>query len=250
MKADPFLREIRVRRNRFPPERRYPFDLPIVTRLQKLTLHPRVTFLVGENGSGKSTLLEAVAVAWGLNAEGGSRNFRFETRASHSDLFQALLLVRGARRPRDSFFLRSETLYNVATEVERLGVKGYGGSLHECSHGEAFLRVFTHRFRAASFFVLDEPESALSPTRQLAVLARMHHLVAGGCQFFIATHSPILMGYHDAWIYQLSDDRLERVRFEDTDHYRITRRFLESYPHMLHDVLRDDEDADEEEDSR
>jgi predicted ATPase len=243
---DQFLREIQLRGDRLPSSPRYPFDLPVVKGLKKLPLHPAVTFLVGENGSGKSTLLEAVAVAWGLNPEGGSRNFRFETRASHSDLFEALLLVRGARRARDSFFLRAETLYNVATEVERLGVTGYGGSLHECSHGEAFLRLFMNRFRDASFFVLDEPEAALSPTRQLAVLARMHHLVGSGSQFLIATHSPILMGYPNSWIYQLNDDCLERVRFEETDHYLITRRFLDSYPRMVLDVLRDDDDDDSE----
>jgi predicted ATPase len=182
-----------------------------------------------------------------LNPEGGSRNFRFATRPSHSGLFRAVRLVRGSRRARDAFFLRAETLYNVATEVDRLGVnEAYGdASLHECSHGEAFLRLFLERFKGGSLFVLDEPEAALSPTRHLAVLARMHQLVKEGSQFLIATHSPILLGYPDAWIYQLGDSGLERVRYQDTDHYVMTRRFLDSYPRMLNDVLTDEPRSDD-----
>ena len=239
MLSDALLRKVELRKDSPDWGTAYPFDLPVVRSTAEIELHPQVTFLVGENGSGKSTLLEAVAIAWGLNAEGGSKNFRFQTRATHSDLFRCIRLIRGARVSRDAYFLRAETLYNVATEAERLGV---GGALHECSHGEAFLHLFLHRFRGKSFFVLDEPEAALSPTRQLAILARMHQLVSEGSQFLVATHSPILMGYPGAWIYQLSEEGLERVEYRDTDHFLLTRRFLESYPRMLNDVLAEDEE--------
>jgi predicted ATPase len=187
MISDTLLRKIELRKDSVHWGTGYPFDLPVVRGAADIALHPQVTFLVGENGSGKSTLLEAVAVAWGLNAEGGSKNFRFQTRATHSDLFKSIRLVRGARVARDAYFLRAETLYNVATEAERLNVGR--SSLHECSHGEAFLQLFLDRFRGNSFLVLDEPEAALSPTRQLAVLARMHQLVAEGSQFLVATLS-------------------------------------------------------------
>src|SRR4051794_529030 len=191
----------------------YPFCLPAVRHLDVLPFHPKVTFLVGENGSGKSTLLEAVAVASGLNPEGGSRNFQFTTRDSVSPLHEAVRLVKGIRQPRDSFFLRSESFFNVATEVERLDdperklVKQYGGtSLHEQSHGESFMALFQNRFRGNGLYILDEPEAALSPTRQMGFLAVVHDLILRGSQFVIATHSPIIMAYPDSWIYVLEQD--------------------------------------------
>jgi predicted ATPase len=242
---DALLRKIEFRRESRDWGTGYPFDLPVVQSATEIALHPQVTFLVGENGSGKSTLLEAIAIAWGLNAEGGSKNFRFHTKATHSDLFKCVRLIKGVRSARDAYFLRAETLYNVVTEAERLGARE--ASLHECSHGEAFLHLFLHRFGGNSFFVLDEPEAALSPIRQLAVLARMHDLVAEGSQFFIATHSPILMGYPGAWIYQLNEQGLDRVEYEQTDHFLVTRRFLASYPRMLRDVLTDARDDGERE---
>ena len=162
----------------------YPFSLPAVRSLMQseLKLHPDVTFIIGENGSGKSTLLEAVAVAAGLNAEGGSRNYRFSTRSSESPLHEAVRLVRGARRPRDSFFLRAESYFNVATYVEKLDSEpafsapltpGFGGrSLHEQSHGESFFALVQNRMRGNGFYVLDEPEAALSPSRQLSFVIR------------------------------------------------------------------------------
>ncbi len=190
-------------------------------------LHPKVTFLVGENGSGKSTLIEALAVAWGFNAEGGSQNFNFGTRPSHSSLHQFVRPIRSSKRARDGYFLRAESYFNVATQVEDLGVTGYGDvSLHEQSHGESFFALLDNRFRGAGRYILDEPEAAFSPNRQLSFLARMHELVGRRSQFIIATHSPIILGYPDAWIYQTTSNGLERVDYEDTDRFQVTRNFL------------------------
>ncbi|MEW6761124.1 MAG: AAA family ATPase [Pseudomonadota bacterium] len=220
----------------------FPFTLPAIRSLERLPLHPNVTFLVGENGSGKSTLLEAIAIAMGFNAEGGSRNFRFSTRESHSSLHEHLRLVRGIDRPRDGFFLRAESFYNVANEIERIDetrdgglMMAYGGgrSLHDQSHGEAFLSLFMNRFGKDSFYVLDEPEAALSPQRQLALLSRLHDLVGERSQFLIATHSPILMAYPNATIYECGEHGIREIAYEDTEHYRVTRDFLANPARML-----------------
>ena len=246
METRAFLREVRLRREAVPSFERYPFSLPAVRALESLELHPHVTFLIGENGSGKSTLLEAIAVALGLNAEGGSTNFRFGTRSSHSPLHEFLRVVRGVQRPGDSYFLRAESLFNVATEIERLDeggggpplITGYGGtSLHELSHGESFLAILLNRFRADGLYLLDEPEAALSPQRQLTALVRIHQLVGEDCQFVIATHSPILMAYPDAWIYELRGDGIRRVEYGDVEHVRILRTFLADPGRMLRILL-------------
>jgi len=156
----------------------YPFNLPVVGTVDELEFHPKVTFLVGENGSGKSTLIEALAVAWGFNAEGGSANFSFGTRASHSPLHNFVRPIRSHKRAKDGFFLRAESHFNVATYVEDTGVSGYGDvSLHEQSHGESFFALLDNRFRGEGLYILDEPEAALSPNRQLSFLARLHELV-------------------------------------------------------------------------
>jgi len=218
-------------------EKAYPFNLPVVRNLDELEFHPKVTFLVGENGSGKSTLIEALAVAWGFNAEGGSVNFSFGTRESHSPLHNFVRPIRSVKRAKDGFFLRAESHFNVATYVENTGVSGYGDvSLHEQSHGESFFALLDNRFRGEGLYILDEPEAALSPSRQLSFLARLHDLVNQKSQFIIATHSPIILGYPDAWIYQTTATGLERVEYEDTDHVQITRNFLNRRQTFL-DVL-------------
>lgn len=227
----------------------YPFNLPVVRDLDELSFHPKVTFLVGENGSGKSTLIEALAVAWGFNAEGGSRNFNFRTRASHSALHEFVRPVRSTKRARDGFFLRAESYFNVASQIEALDeepggppiIGSYGGaSLHEKSHGESFFALLDHRFGGAGLYILDEPEAALSPNRQLSFLARMHELIGQKSQFIIATHSPIILGYPDAWIYQTTARGLERVDYEDTDHYQVTRNFLNRRQIFLDTLLSED----------
>ena len=247
MISSQFISRVSLRRDIVDSFERYPFCLPAVRTLDAMEMHPKVTFLVGENGSGKSTLMEAIAVATGYNAEGGTRNFSFGTRRSHSVLHEYLRIARGFKRPRDGFFLRAESFFNVATEIERLDeesgfgppvINAYGGrSLHEQSHGESFLALMMHRFGGNGLYLLDEPEAALSPQRQLAVLSRIHDLVEDGSQFIIATHSPILMAYPNAWIYTCSPDGVARIDYQDTEHFRVTRDFLASPERMLRVLL-------------
>jgi predicted ATPase len=226
----------------------YPFSIPAIGGLTTLEFDHPVTFFVGENGAGKSTLLEAIAIGMGLNPEGGSRNFKFATRESHSGLSNYLRLSRSVRRPRDSYFLRAESYFNVATEIETLDresiigapiINSYGGkSLHEQSHGESFFALFVNRLRGNGLYFFDEPEAALSPTRQLAFLSRLHDLVKVGSQFLIATHSPILLAYPDAAIHVLAEGPPQRIAYRDTEHYGVTRTFLNDTERML-DILLD-----------
>jgi predicted ATPase len=240
MEATHYLLQVGINRSKVPSFNDYPYCLPVCRNMEELDLHPAVTFLVGENGAGKSTLLEAIAIASGFNAEGGSRNFGFSTRASHSCLHEVLTLRRGLKRPQDGFFLRAESFYNVATEVDSLGVTGYGDrSLHDQSHGESFMTLVMERFRGHGLYILDEPEAALSPTRQLALIARIHQLVHSASQFIIATHSPILMAYPDAIIYSLEADAIRRTEYTDTEHYAVTRQFLNNHKSMLAELLKE-----------
>lgn len=227
----------------------YPFNLPAVRSWETLQLHEKVTFLVGENGSGKSTLIEAIAIAAGFNAEGGSKNFNFNTAEAHSDLYQFLRLAKSPRRARDGFFLRAESYFNVASNIDELDREGmgppiiasYGGvSLHEQSHGESFLALMNNRFGGKGFYILDEPEAALSPQRQLTFLSRLHHLVRDDSQFIIATHSPIILAYPDAWIYQMTDSGPERTVWDATEHVDLTRQFLNN-PDMFLEVLMEED---------
>lgn len=242
-----YVSRVTLLRNKVDSFDRYPFCLPAIRSFDHIELHPKVTFFIGENGSGKSTLLEAIAVSLGFNAEGGSRNFNFATRRSHSELHEYLRIAKGIKRPRDGFFLRAESFFNVATEIENLdaepsfgppAIDSYGGrSLHEQSHGESFMALMTKRFGGQGLYVLDEPEAALSPQRQLAVLSRLHDLVLDRSQFIIATHSPILMAYPDARIYQCSKEGVSQVAYEDTEHFQVTRDFLSNPQRMLRILL-------------
>jgi predicted ATPase len=249
-----FLLEVALQRHLVPSPPVYPFSIPAIAAFERLAFEHPVTFLIGENGSGKSTLLETIAVAYGLNPEGGSKNFRFSTRDSHSGLNRFLRLTRSARRVHDAFFLRAESYFNVATEIEALDrepafappiINSYGGkSLHEQSHGESFFALFMNRLGPEGIYLLDEPEAALSPSRQLSFLTRLHQLVGAGSQFVIATHSPILMAYPDAAIFLLAYGPPRRVAYRDTEHYTVTRSFLTRTEQML-DVLLDRQAAPE-----
>jgi predicted ATPase len=249
LKGRHFLEAIELLRSGVPSFDAYPYCLPAVAGLGILPMHPNVTFLVGENGSGKSTLLEAVAILLRLNAEGGSGNFAFKTRESHSRLCDHLRLRRTLRRPRDSWFLRAESYFNVATEIERLDeepaggppiISSYGGkSLHEQSHGESFFALFRNRFRGEGLYLLDEPEAALSPMRQMAFLTILDGLVKKGSQFVIATHSPIILAYPKAWIYVLGGANIERTAYEETEHYRVSRQFLLDPARMMKELTGD-----------
>jgi predicted ATPase len=233
--ANHYLLDIKLRRDRVPNFETYPFSLPAVKELGMLKFHPKVTFIVGENGSGKSTLLEAIATSWGFNPEGGTKNFNFDTRRSHSELHAFLTLGKSVKRAKDGFFLRAESFFNVATEIEKLD-EGPGGppiinsygfkSLHEQSHGESFFALMTKRFGGNGLYILDEPEAALSPARQMAMLVRIHELVGMNSQFIIATHSPILMAYPDADLYQIEESGLVRTAYEETEHFLVTKAFL------------------------
>jgi predicted ATPase len=236
----PYIERIIVDRSK-STKRDYAFDLPALKNLQSLDLHPQVTFFVGENGSGKSTLLEAIAIANGLNAEGGSRNMQFVTRPSHSVLSEVIRLRCYHALVPDAWFLRAESLFNVATEIENVNaLQSYGGkSLHEQSHGESFMSLVENRFGQGLYF-LDEPEAALSPQRQLEFLILLHAIVSKDSQLIIATHSPILMSYPNARIYSFSDAGVRPIAYKDTEHYRVTRAFLDSPERMLRHLLEED----------
>lgn len=228
-----------------PPPASYLSELPVVRHLRQigeLRLTSDVTFFVGENGTGKSTLLEAVAVAMGFNPEGGTRNFNFATAETHSPLNEFITVVKGVR-PRDGFFLRAESFYNVASYIDRLDsepsfgapvIESYGGvSLHEQSHGESFLALFKNRFGGNGLYLLDEPEAALSPSRQMTLMVLMNELLQKQSQFVIATHSPILMAFPHAQVIELTEDSIRTVPYQQTEHFQLTRRFLNNPEKMM-----------------
>lgn len=230
-----------IRLNGFPEASSYLADLPVVRYLQtldELSFQKPVTFFVGENGTGKSTLLEAIAVALGFNAEGGSRDFSFSTKASHSELYQYLTTIKTGY-PKDGFFLRAESFYNTATYLdEHSNMIRYGGiSLHDQSHGESFLSLVTNRFDGNGIYILDEPEAALSPQRLMSLLVAIDELVKNNSQFIIATHSPILMSYPKAEIMEMNATGIHKVNYKETEHYKITKQFVDNPEQMLRYLL-------------
>ena len=246
MQVRPFLRGIRLDRERVPDFEEYPFCIPAVRHLHTLAFHEKVTFFIGENGMGKSTLMEALAVACGCCPEGGGRNFLLSTRDTHSALHRCLRLEKGPLPPRDNYFLRAESFYNVATYLEDLDaapaaapplMDAYGGPLHARSHGESFFALLNERLGGEGLYLFDEPEAALSPMRQMAMLTAMHRLTRAGSQLVVATHSPILMAYPESVIYLLDGGGIRQVGYEETDHYRVTRDFLNRYPALLRVLL-------------
>jgi len=239
---------------RSPPQSSYINLLPVVRYLkenERINLNSSVTFLVGENGIGKSTLLEAIAINAGFNPEGGTKNFNFSTRDTHSDLCDCIALAKYGY-PKDGFFLRAESVYNVASNIEDLDEEGfgrriidsYGGrSLHKQSHGESFLSIMENRFGGNGLYILDEPEAALSPMRLMRLMIRINELVKENSQFIISTHSPILMTYPGAEILELNEQGLQSVTYKETEHYQMTLRYLQNPEKMLRYLLGNEEES-------
>ncbi|HMJ16372.1 MAG TPA: AAA family ATPase [Polyangiaceae bacterium] len=239
---DRILRDFTLLRDRVADWSQYPFNIPAIANLKSIHFHPGITFFVGENGSGKSTLIEAIAVKAGFNPEGGTKNFKSSYRPSESRLHEYVRLARGSRRESSGFFLRAETMFNVSTEAEQYRDYGWD-DLHEMSHGEAFLWVANNRFRERGLYILDEPEAALSPQRQLSLLVVIRRLIRSGSQFIVSTHSPILLAYPDSRIFSLDRTGMAEVKYEDTEHYAVTKAFLMNPQRMLDRIFADDDAA-------
>lgn len=223
------------------PTSGYPWDLPAVRFLATVDFDQPVTFLVGDNGTGKSTLIEAIAVAAGFNAEGGSHNVDFATRRTESALCTRVTLA-WTTRPSHGWFLRAESFYNLATYVEDNVADYFEGSFHERSHGESFLDLAMARFRPGGFYLLDEPESALSFQGCLRLLRVIHDCVTGGAQFVVATHSPLLLALEEATIYELNPAGIDRRAYDNLELVLLWRDFLKAPDRFLHHLLGDDAD--------
>jgi predicted ATPase len=242
-----YIRAVNLKRDHISIYDSFPLNLPLIRNFQELKFHPNVTYIIGENGMGKSTLLEGIAIASGFNPEGGTLNFNFSSFDSHSDLDEYLRLIKGVHRARDHFFFRAETFYNVATNIDELDKEASGGrriidsfggkSLHEQSHGESFFAAFMERFQGNGLYILDEPEAALSPLRQMSMLARINELVNQGSQFIISTHSPIIMAYPHATIFEITEDGMHESLLEDTKHYSTMKQFFENKERLLYHLF-------------
>lgn len=245
-----YLKEVTVLHETFPSRAAYPFSIPSLRNTTKLNLDAPVTFFVGENGSGKSTLLEAIAWQCDFHTAGGGINNAYE--AENADAaFGPYIRLSWLPKVRNGFFLRAESFFDFANYLDREAREqpeyrsqiyaSYGGkSLHEQSHGESFLSLFRNRFGKQAVYLLDEPEAALSPARQLNLLSILHGM-RKNAQFIIATHSPILLGFPEARIYSFDEAPISEIAYENTQHYQLTRRFLENRKAVFRDLLDDEE---------
>ncbi|MDQ0268309.1 AAA family ATPase [Cytobacillus purgationiresistens] len=243
-----FLTRITKLQNQIPSQETYPFSIPAIKNMNEIELTKRITFLVGENGSGKSTLLEAIADKCDFHTAGGGRNNLYEVHEAQSAL-GGYIRLSWMPKVTNGFFLRAESFYQFASHIDDIDTTGYrdygGKSLHHQSHGESFISLFLNRFKGKAIYLLDEPEAALSPARQLAFLRILHDLTKNeDCQFIIATHSPILLGYPDATILNFDDGCIAETKYEETDHYQITRYFLENRQRYLEELFKEDSPDD------
>lgn len=241
-KPKPFLRSIELKPG-FDADS-YPFSIPAIGALDEFEFHEDITFFVGENGSGKSTMLEGIALAMGFGAQGGTKNVLLEDAGGNSGLHEYIKAIKSFAHPKDNYFLRAESFYNVASYMDEVGyLQSYGGkSLHLQSHGESFMATLINKFKGNGLYILDEPEAALSPSRQMAALLRIHQLIKRNSQFIIATHSPILMAYPSAKIVLFDQTGLHEIKYEQTEHYAITRDFLNNHEARMRNLFSDDED--------
>lgn len=229
---DNFIRELFIDWNKID-EYSYLRDIEAIKNLESLSFNKKVTFFQGENGSGKSSLLEAIAISFGFNPEGGTKNYNFSSFDSHSDLSHAIKLIKGVRKPAWGYFLRAESFYNLASK-ELEYQKVFSDNLHERSHGEAFLKIFERNFERAGLYILDEPEAALSVQSQLRLMLEIKNSIDLGSQFIIASHSPILLAMPDSEIYSFDGDRVELCDYQDTSSYKLTKAFIESREAFIH----------------
>ena len=247
----PTLDKVKIRFANSIDFSQYPFSLPIIKNLKEIEFPNQVTFFVGENGAGKSTILEAIALNAGFGIEGGSKNISFKTSEERTytgtQKFADCLILSWRAKPKNGYFFRAESFFNVANHIDQIAkidfriYDSYGGkSLHEQSHGESFLSFFSNRLSHGGFFIFDEPEAALSPQRQLSLLAIIHELCTKtDSQFIIATHSPLLLAYPNATIYSCDADSLTRIAYTETQHYQITKQFLDNPDRYLHHLFKD-----------
>ncbi len=233
------ISKIILDRDKIDNYKKYPFNMPLVKGFEKLILNSPVTFFVGENSVRKSAFIKAIAVTLGLPKEGGTENFIYETNDTTSNL-RDYLKIKIDNKPRTKFFLRTESFYNFSTEVKKLVkeddfsslFRSYGGNLHECSHGEAFLKLVQNRFTENGLYILDEPEAALSAQRQLSLLCLIDCLVKKGSQFIISTHSPILISYRNGKILDLNDN-FKEISYKVADIYKLYKMYLDNPDNSL-----------------
>ena len=235
-----YLTSLKINKNEMPKDN-YIYNLSVIKNFKKIEFKQPITIFVGENGLGKSTLVEAIATKCGFNAEGGSKNFNFTTRQTESDLNKYIKIIKGPYMPRDGYFLRTESLYNMASYIDDVGaiIKTYGGkSLHSQSHGESFLSIFFKRFKGKGLYILDEPEAALSPVSQMSLLIRINQLVSLSSQFIIATHSPILLTVPNAEILEIDENGIHERKYFETEHYETMKNFFENTDKVIDSLIK------------